>query len=103
MADVSKLQIGSETYNISDSTARQKASQASQAASTAQQAASEASQAASAAQQTASNASQAASAAQETANNAGDVANDAKTLALKGFSVKFTSPDTITFTQITEG
>ena len=103
MADVSKLEIGSETYNLSDSTARQTASQASQDASTAQQTASQASQAASTAQKTASQASQAASTAQETANNAGDVANDAKALALKGFSVKFTSPDTITFTQITEG
>lgn len=75
MADVSKLQIGSETYNISDIRAKQTAT---------------------AAQQTASQASQ-------TATSAQNAANTAKTLALKGFSVAFSEPDTITFTKITEG
>lgn len=74
MADVSKLQIGSEIYNIADGTARSNALSASQAAS----------------------------AAQAAANTANQTANSAKTLALQGFSVAFTTPDTITFTKITE-
>lgn len=74
MADVSKLQIGEELYNIADGTARSNASAASQAAS----------------------------AAQAAANAAKQAANSAKTLALQGFKVAFTSPDTITFTKITE-
>lgn len=75
------MQIGSELYNIADSTARSNASAASQAAA---------------------DAAEAAETAQNTANTANQTANSAKALALKGFKVAFTSPDTITFTQITE-
>lgn len=74
MADVSKLQIGAETYNLSDSTARQTATAASEAAEQ----------------------------AKSTANSAAGTAKTAKSLALQGFKVAFTTPDTITFTQITE-
>lgn len=82
MADVSKLQIGAETYNLSDSTARQTATAASEAAGQAKTTAGQ---------------------AQTAANSAASAANSAKSLALQGFKVAFTSPDTITFTQITEG
>lgn len=81
MANVSKLQIGKELYNIADGTARSNASAASKAASAAKAAA---------------------DAAAQTASSANQAANSAKALALKGFKVAFTSPDTITFTQITE-